>query len=124
VTLGYLLMLLAAYTLVPLWGLPPLLASLFVTGLGMGFLGTPLMRRTLEAVAHDDIGAASGVYTTASQMAGALGVALAGPLFATFAASGRGQGWAFAIVMLVITVLSLGLLPTVLPFIRGEQVAR
>src|SRR5688572_10747717 len=92
VTLGYMLMLLAAYTLVPLWGLPPLLGSLFVTGLGMGFLGTPLMRRTLEAVAHDDIGAASGVYTTASQMAGALGVALAGPLFATFAASGRGQG--------------------------------
>jgi hypothetical protein len=74
VRLGYLLMLLAAYTLVPLWGLPPLLVSLFVTGLGMSVAGHATDAQTLEAVAHDDIGAASDVYTTASQMAGALGV--------------------------------------------------
>jgi EmrB/QacA subfamily drug resistance transporter len=115
VILSYVLILLSAQLLVPLWGVPPLLVALFITGLGMGLLSTPLMYITLEGVTHSEIGTASGVYATASQTAGALGVTLIGLLFSAFTMSSGKPLLAFVISLLVITLLSIGLLFTILP---------
>jgi MFS family permease len=72
VTLGYVLIFLSAQFLVPVWGIPPFLVALFILGLGMGLLSSLLLPKALEDVAPSDAGAASGMYTTASQIAGAL----------------------------------------------------
>ena len=115
VTLGYVLVFLAAQFLVPRWGMPPFLVALFVSGFGMGLLGTPLLSKTLEEVVHDDAGVASGIYTTAQQMAGAFGVTLLGLLDAFLTASSGNPLRAFVISILVIALLSLGLSLFVLP---------
>jgi MFS family permease len=116
VTLSYALMFLAAQFLVPGWGMPPFLVALFLLGFGMGVLSTPLLSKTLEEVVHDDAGVASGIYTTVQQMAGVFGVTLLGPLDAFLTASSGNPLRAFVITMLVITLLSLGLWLSVLPF--------
>jgi EmrB/QacA subfamily drug resistance transporter len=121
VTLSYILILLSAQVLVPSWGIPPLVVALFVTGLGMGLLSAPLMHKTLEEVTQSDIGAASGVYTTASQMAGALGITLIGLLFSAFSTSSGKPLLAFVISLLVVTLLSLGLLFTILPLSKPHS---
>jgi predicted MFS family arabinose efflux permease len=115
VTLAYLLIMLSAQFLVPLWGMLPLLVALFVLGFGMGLLSTPLMHKTLERVTHDDVGTASGIYTTTQQTASALGVAIIGLIFAAFTARGGSLLHAFVISLLIITLLSLGLSLSVLP---------
>ncbi|QBD75837.1 MFS transporter [Ktedonosporobacter rubrisoli] len=115
VTLAYLLLVLSAQWLVPLWGIVPLIVALFMIGFGMGSLVTPLMNKTLEEVTHQDVGTASGVYTTASQVAVALGVALLGLLFSMLTTSGGDALHAFVITLLVTTLLSLVLSLTVLP---------
>jgi MFS family permease len=114
ISLGYLLIFLVAQWLVPVWGLPPLLVALFLLGLGMGSLMAPLLNKTLEGIAPQDAGAASGVYMTAFSTAGALGVALIGLLDAAFLGSGSPLH-AFLLSMVVITVLSVGLAFTVRP---------
>ncbi|HZR43224.1 MAG TPA: hypothetical protein VFB12_24115 [Ktedonobacteraceae bacterium] len=55
------------------------------------------------------------MYTTASQIAGALGVALIGFLDASLLASSSNPLYAFIISVLVITLLSAGLSLSVLP---------
>jgi EmrB/QacA subfamily drug resistance transporter len=115
VTLAYVLIFLTAQFLVPLWGMPPFLVALFVLGFGMGLLGTPLLSKTLEGIAHHDAGAASGIYTTVQQMAGAFGVTLIGLLDASLTISSGNPLHAFVISVQVITLLSLGLLLSVLP---------
>lgn len=67
VTPGYLLLLLAASVLVAQWGVVPVLMAFFVLCFGQGLLYTPLMHTTLEKVTHEEVGAASGVYTTTIQ---------------------------------------------------------
>jgi predicted MFS family arabinose efflux permease len=115
VTLGYVLVFLAAQFLVPRWRVPPFLLALFVEGFGMGLLGTPLLSKTLEEVVHDDAGVASGIYTTTQQLAGAFGVTLIG-LLATFLTASSGNPLrAFVLTMLAIALLSLGLSLSVLP---------
>ncbi|QBD77005.1 hypothetical protein EPA93_13725 [Ktedonosporobacter rubrisoli] len=79
----------------------------------MGSLSAPLMDKTLEGVSPEDAGSASGIYTTASQVAGALGVALIGLLFSSVALSSGKLLSAFVCSMLVITVCSIGLLFTI-----------
>jgi hypothetical protein len=81
----------------------------------MGLLGTPLLSKTLEEVVHDDAGLASGIYTTAQQMAGALGVTLIGLIDAFLPASDGNTLYAFVISIVVIALLSLGLSLSVLP---------
>lgn len=115
VSLGYVLILLAARFLVPLWGMPPFLFALFVLGFGMGSLIAPLLSKTLEGVAHHDAGAASGIYTTVSQMAGAFGVTLIGLLDTSLTTGSGNPLRAFVISLLVIALLSLGLSLSVLP---------
>jgi EmrB/QacA subfamily drug resistance transporter len=115
VTLGYLFILLAVQFLVPLWGIPPLLVALFILGAGSGLLMTPLLSKTLEGIAHQDAGAASGVFTTAMSTAGALGVAVIGLIDASLTRSSGSPLHAFILSLIVITLLSLGLSFTVRP---------
>ena len=112
---GYLLIFLATQFMVPWWGIPPLLVALFILGLGSGSLMTPLLKKTLEGIAHHDAGAASGVFTTVMFTAGALGVAVIGLLDAILVRSSGSPPHAFMISTGVITLLSLGLLLTAQP---------
>lgn len=89
VTVSYLLIYLSAQVLVPLWGIVPLLVALFLLGLGMGLLSTVLMPSTLEEVPPRAAGTAAGLYTTGTQVAGALGVTLIGLVDAHAARGGH-----------------------------------
>ncbi len=115
VILGYLLIFLGTQFLVPLWGIPPLLVALFILGLGMGLLMTPLLNKTLEGIAHHDAGAASGVFATAMSTSGALGVAVIGLLDAAFVRSSGSPLHAFILSIVLIMLLSCALLFTVRP---------
>jgi EmrB/QacA subfamily drug resistance transporter len=59
----------------------PLVPGLLVAGAGLGFLVIPLVNVVLSAVGRDEAGEASGVFGTAQQFGGALGVAAAGTVF-------------------------------------------
>ena len=61
--------------------MPALLAAQFGMGLGLGFCGPQLSNATLQDVPISDAGVAAGLFTTVQQLAGALGVALAGLAF-------------------------------------------
>lgn len=115
VILGYMLIFLVSQFLVPLWGIPPLLVALCVLGLGMGTLMAPLLNKTLEGIAPQEAGAASGVYMTAFSTAGALGVAVIGLIDATLTASSGSPLHAFVISSAAVTLLSIGLAFTVWP---------
>jgi MFS family permease len=60
------------------WALVP---GLLVAGAGLGFLVIPLVNVVLSAVGRDEAGEASGVFGTAQQFGGAIGVAAAGTVF-------------------------------------------
>jgi hypothetical protein len=62
----------------PLWALA--LGQLGM-GIGLGLVGPPLSNATLADVPLAEAGAASGLLSAVQQLAGALGVALAGLLF-------------------------------------------
>ncbi len=63
--------------------LPTLLVVplMFAEGAGAGWTSSPLIGLSLSTVGHRDAGAAAGVFTTAQQIAGAVGVALIGVVF-------------------------------------------
>ena len=67
-----------AATPVDTWALVP---GLLVAGAGLGFLVIPLVNVVLSAVGRDEAGEASGVFGTAQQFGGAVGVAAAGTVF-------------------------------------------
>jgi len=121
IILGYLLVLLAAQLLVPLWNIIPLLIALFIQGFGEGLLLTRLMHITLEGVAHQDVGVASGMYTTVLQTASALGVAVIGVIFTALRAGNGNFLHTFVISLLLLTLLSLGLLVTMRPLQTGKR---
>lgn len=59
----------------------PLIPGLIVAGAGLGLLVVPLVNVVLAAVPPSDAGGASGVFSTAQQLGGALGVAVIGTVF-------------------------------------------
>jgi EmrB/QacA subfamily drug resistance transporter len=59
----------------------PLVPGLVVAGAGLGLLVVPLVNVVLAAVPASDAGGASGVFSTAQQLGGALGVAIIGSVF-------------------------------------------
>jgi MFS family permease len=67
-----------AGTPVGTWALVPWLV---VAGAGLGFLVIPLVNVVLSAIGREEAGEASGVFGTAQQFGGALGVAAAGTVF-------------------------------------------
>lgn len=58
-----------------------LLPGMVITGLGLGLVAPTLIDVVLTAVDPRDVGAASGIRSTASQLGGAIGVALIGVVF-------------------------------------------
>jgi MFS family permease len=77
-SLGIALVAHRADTPVGTWALVPWLV---VAGLGVGFLVIPLVNVVLSAIGREEAGEASGVFGTAQQLGGALGVAAAGTVF-------------------------------------------
>jgi EmrB/QacA subfamily drug resistance transporter len=73
----------------------PLLAGLAVAGAGLGLLVVPLVNVVLAAVPAGSAGGASGTFSTAQQLGGALGIAILGTIF--FAHTGAHLNHAFAI---------------------------
>jgi EmrB/QacA subfamily drug resistance transporter len=59
----------------------PLVPGLVVAGAGLGLLVVPLVNVVLAAVPAADAGGASGVFSTAQQLGGAIGVAALGTVF-------------------------------------------
>ena len=66
----------------------PLVPGLVVAGAGLGFLIIPLVNIVLSAVPAHLAGGASGIFTTAQQFGGALGVAVVGNVFFNHAGHG------------------------------------
>ena len=61
----------------------PLVPGLVVAGAGLALLVIPLVNVVLAAVPAEAAGGASGVFSTAQQLGGAIGVAVAGTIFFT-----------------------------------------
>ena len=59
----------------------PLVPGLVVAGAGLSLLIIPLVNVVLAAVPHEVAGGAGGIFSTAQQLGGALGVALVGTIF-------------------------------------------
>jgi predicted MFS family arabinose efflux permease len=59
----------------------PLVPGLVVAGAGLALLVIPLANVVLAAVPADAAGGASGLFTTAQQLGGAIGVAVIGTVF-------------------------------------------
>jgi EmrB/QacA subfamily drug resistance transporter len=88
----------------------------FGMGVGLGLSGPPLSHVTLQDVPLADAGVASGMFTAVQQLAGALGVALAGLVFFHFAPQGgdvtalRYAGAYLMVLPLFLVLLLAGLL--------------
>ena len=65
----------------------PIVPGLAVAGAGLALLVVPLVNVVLAAVPVEVAGGASGLFSTAQQLGGALGVALLGTVFFGYAAS-------------------------------------
>ncbi|MEV0151216.1 MULTISPECIES: MFS transporter [unclassified Nonomuraea] len=92
----------------------PLVPGLLVAGVGLGFVVVPLVDIVLTAVPEHLAGGASGIFSTAQQFGGSLGVALIGSLFFTHASRGLTDALTHAVpwaigAFLVCAVLCLGL---------------
>jgi predicted MFS family arabinose efflux permease len=59
----------------------PLVPGLLVTGAGLSLMIIPLVNVVLAAVPHEVAGGAGGIFSTAQQLGGALGVAVVGSVF-------------------------------------------
>ena len=79
--LGVLGMVLGAHRLGSGPGPWPLIPGLVIAGAGLGLLVVPLVNVVLAAVPARDAGGAAGVFSTAQQLGGALGVAVIGTVF-------------------------------------------
>ncbi len=69
---------------------------LFVAGAGLGLLVVPLINVVLVAVPGQRAGSASGLFSTAQQLGGALGVAVLTSVFFARLDGGHGFAAAFA----------------------------
>jgi MFS family permease len=72
---------LAAWALHGALSWPLLVVAQFCMGVGLGLCGPQLSNATLRDVPMSSAGVAAGLFTTVQQVAGALGVALAGLAF-------------------------------------------
>ncbi len=94
----------------------PLVPGLVVAGLGLAFLVIPLVNVVLAAVPAHAAGGASGLFGTAQQLGGAIGVAAMGAIF--FGDLGRGSfrgAFEHTVPYLVGTLLVAGVLCLALP---------
>jgi MFS family permease len=95
------------------WQLAP---GLIVAGAGLGFLVVPLANVVLAAVPGELAGGASGVFSTAQQIGGAIGVAVAGSVFfPRVAAAGFTAAFEFAVPLAIAAFAGCALLSLALP---------
>jgi EmrB/QacA subfamily drug resistance transporter len=59
----------------------PVVPGLVIAGVGLSLLVIPLVNVVLAAVPHEAAGGAGGIFSTAQQLGGALGVAIVGAVF-------------------------------------------
>jgi EmrB/QacA subfamily drug resistance transporter len=59
----------------------PIVPGLVIAGVGLSLLVIPLVNVVLAAVPHEVAGGAGGIFSTAQQLGGALGVAIVGTVF-------------------------------------------
>lgn len=86
--------LLLGYAAANFTGAWPMVPGLIVMGVGLGYLVIPLVNVVLSAVPAELAGSASGIFSTAQQYGGALGIALLGTVF--FGDLAHGMTEAFA----------------------------
>ena len=86
----------------------PLVVVLFVEGLGQRLVTTPLITTILARIDSCDVGTASGVFTTTTQIANALGVAIIGLIFANEV--GRNGAYVHGFITSMVVILGLGML--------------
>jgi EmrB/QacA subfamily drug resistance transporter len=93
-----------------------LLPGLVVTGLGLGLVSPALIDVVLAGLDPRDAGAASGVRSTASQLGGAIGVALVGLVFYSALPEGYAHALAaalwYALGVALLSALAMLLLPS------------
>ena len=95
------------------WQLVP---GLVVAGAGLGFLVVPLINVVLAAVPAELAGGASGVFNTAQQLGGAVGVAVAGSVFfARVGSAGFTAGFELAMPLAIGAFAACAVLSLVLP---------
>jgi EmrB/QacA subfamily drug resistance transporter len=107
-----------------------LLPGLVITGLGLGLVAPTLIDVVMAGVDPRDAGAASGVRSTASQLGGAIGVALIGIVFysalssapaapggAAYSHALAGALW-YAFAVAILSALAMLLLPKPAPRVR------
>jgi EmrB/QacA subfamily drug resistance transporter len=95
------------------WQLVP---GLVVAGAGLGFLVVPLINVVLAAVPAELAGGASGVFNTAQQLGGAVGVAVVGSVFfARVDSAGFTAGFELAMPLAIGAFAACALLSLVLP---------
>ncbi|PBC78379.1 EmrB/QacA subfamily drug resistance transporter [Streptomyces sp. TLI_235] len=93
----------------------PLVPGLLVAGAGLGFLVVPLVNVVLSAVPADLAGGASGIFSTAQQFGGALGVATLATLFFQHAGEGLGPAMTAVLPWVVGVFAATGALCLALP---------
>ncbi len=106
--LGYVLLLVLIQQNTPVVESVPLMVVLFIEGLGQGLVTTPLITTVLARIDSRDVGTASGVFTTTTQIANALGVAIIGLIFANEV--GRNGAYAHGFIISLVVILGLGML--------------
>ncbi len=89
-------------------GSVPLIVVLFIEGLSQGLVTAPLITTVLARIDKHDVGTASGVFTTITQIANALGIATVGLLFANEV--GQNGAYAHAFIISLTVILAPGML--------------
>lgn len=102
-----------------LWCLMP---SLLLSGIGLGFVSTPLARTAMSAVEPGTAGVASGVFNTTRQVGGAFGSAATGVLLQASLGTTTTDATRAALVVPV-AMLLLGLLCCAIGSERGGAAA-
>jgi MFS family permease len=92
------------------------LTGLFIAGAGLGLLVVPLVNVVLAAVPESAAGGASGLFSTAQQVGGALGVAVIGTVFFDHDhATSLNQSFGTAVLVVIGAYALTGLLSAFLP---------
>jgi EmrB/QacA subfamily drug resistance transporter len=104
----------------------PVVPGLVVAGVGLSLLIIPLVNVVLAAVPHEAASGAGGVFSTAQQLGGALGVAVVGAVFfSNLGAQSFTASLKDAVPVVIALFLAAGVLSLVLPrtAVGEEEVA-
>jgi MFS family permease len=103
----------------------PVVPGLVLAGIGLSLLIIPLVNVVLAAVPQEVAGGAGGLFSTAQQLGGALGVAVVGSVFfSRLAGHSFTASFEYAAPVVVVLFLAAGVLSLVLPRTAvGEEAA-